>query len=525
MKDKKNITLPLALLALLYSFFAAGCDSGSSTLSSWKQTFNTGGTISGNVTASGTISTNILAIRPELRANFNIASAAIWIQEHPEIRTQTAADGSFILQNVPYGSNRVVAKIESKNKQVFKTRSNPVSVTEEEPATEVGELSVQFAGKKARIVLRDADGNPVPFATLSLWGETFEANADGTYLTPPLPDSEVLEEILINAAAGFLADTIVVPFVEDDEAVIVSTLKKSIDKNFAPNVWLTTVKVAGDKINPGEIVKIWAVYTDKDSEDLDRISLAWAWTGGSLASGSTPIPEDLKRRIPNLDWNSARVESVEWTAPSIPGNYKVSVDVTDPEGLSGKALHPLNVHLTDETPLPEPLPNQAPTGVIIANTTVIAGDLLPLQIIASDSELDLLSYEWSVSPNAGTLSSIQASKITWQAPQATGAYQIQCKITEIRENPLSTVVVKTIYVQENPIIVTPGKIAGHVLDSLTRQPIPQAVVAISGTNIYKIADDLGYFEFVNVQPGTYTLIATRNGYQSRTYPGIVVPAQ
>jgi len=320
----------------------SGCLSGSSSVSSWQSSGNSG-SISGSVTASGTISTNRVS-RLSLKAAFNIEGAILWLQEHPEIRATSNSDGSFILENVPFGVNRVVANIKTSDNKTYKTRSGLIDVTEDDPIQETGQLSLEFANNRVRILLRDAEGNPVSNAKLTLWGETCELDGDGVYLSPPLPDSELLEEILIVSAGGLDTGSIIAPFSPNGESVVESTLTSPSAKNKAPNVWLTTVKEPGDKINPDEVVKLWAVYLDSNLEDLDDMAVAWKWTGGTLASGSTPIPEDLKRRIPNLDWANARVISVEWTAPSTPLNYKVQVSVTDPGGLSGQALHPLNVH-------------------------------------------------------------------------------------------------------------------------------------------------------------------------------------
>lgn len=509
-------------LVIAGALVLTGCLSGSSSVSSW-QTNGQTGIISGNVTASGTINMSN-RLHSGLRGVFNVAGAVLWLQEHPEIKTTSAADGSFVIAPVPFGINRVVANVKTSDNKVYKVRSGQIETTEDAPTQNVGQLSMEFADNRVRIILRDAAGNPVSNASLTLWGEPCEVDGDGVYLSPPLPDSELIEEILIVSAGGLDTGKIIAPFSSNGESVVVSTLTAPGSRNKAPNVWLTTVKEPADKINPGEVVKLWAVYLDSNPEDLDNMAVSWNWTGGTLASGSTPISEDHKRRIPNVDWSKARVVPVEWTAPSTPLNYRVQVSVTDSGGLSSRAQHPLNVHLSDTDPNP-PLPdNRPPVAVIIASSTVLAGKPLALRISANDPDLDNLSYLWSASAGAGVFSSIRADSIVWTAPVATGIYEIRCRVAEIRNNPLSVEVRFSVTVEEDPIIVRPGMIAGHVLDAHTRLPIPQAVVAISGTNIYRIADDAGYFEFFNIAPGTYTLIATKNGYQARTYPGIVVPA-
>ena len=135
-----------------------GCGSGS--VSSINGVPVSGGMLSGRVTASGTISASE---RPGMtvRALFNVASAAIWLQEHPEIRTTTAPDGSFVLENVPFGTSRVVANLKTQNNKTYKTRSEPIVVSTEEPSQDVGQLSVEVANNKAKIILRDANGQPV----------------------------------------------------------------------------------------------------------------------------------------------------------------------------------------------------------------------------------------------------------------------------------------------------------------------------------------------------------------------------
>lgn len=509
-------------LVIAGTLILTGCLSGSSSVTSWQSNPGTG-IISGKITASGTITAGS-SLRPDLRGVFNVADAMLWLQEHPEIKTTSLSDGSFVIQPVPFGINRVVASVKTSDNKIYKKRSDPIDVTEDNPAQETGQLSLEFANNRVRIILRDSAGNPVSNAKLTLWGETCEIDGDGVYLSPPLPDSELIEEILIVSAGGLDTGKIIAPFSPNGDSIIVSTLTTPGSRNKAPNVWLTTVKEPADKINPGEVVKIWAVYLDSNLEDLDHMRLQWEYTGGILAPGSSPIPENHKRRIPNVDWTKARVVSVEWTAPSVPLNYKVKVTVTDPGGLTGHALHPLNVHLSDTDPAPLSPVNRPPTASITASSTVLTGQSLTLKVIASDPDLDMLSYAWSVSPAGGSFSSVRAESVILTAPSAAGIYELKCRVAEIRDVPLSVEATFNVIVQEDPIIVRPGMIAGHVLEAQTRLPIPRAVVAISGTNIYRIADDAGFFEFVNLEPGTYTLIATKNGYQTRTYSGIVVPA-
>jgi outer membrane receptor protein involved in Fe transport len=58
-----------------------------------------------------------------------------------------------------------------------------------------------------------------------------------------------------------------------------------------------------------------------------------------------------------------------------------------------------------------------------------------------------------------------------------------------------------------------GKIAGRVVDSNTNDPIIGANVIIDGTKIGASTDVDGYYNILNVAPGTYTLRATVIGYR------------
>lgn len=512
-----------SLLAAFIVTFLPGCSTGSSSINIWPGQSDRGsGRIVGSTIASGTIEEGLRASEG-LRGLVNVENAVVWLQEYPEIRTTTALDGSFVLENVPFGSYRVVSSFRTRDNKTYKARSTEVNVSEDAPERSIGQLAVAFAENRVRIILRDELGNPLNNAMLTLWGEQFEFDGDGVYLSPPLPDSEKLEEVLLRAAGENSETILVAAFSGDGTTQIKKTVTSKGQHNQAPNVWLTSVKEPADKINPGEVVTLWAVYVDENPEDLATMNLVWACTGGTLASSTAAFPENLKRRHPNVDWSFARQVPVFWTAPLTPGNYKVLIDVYDSAGLNGAAQHPLNVHSGSDETLPPPI-NHPPVAEIVADASVIAGQPLSVKVIASDPDLDFLRYEWSVVPAAGSFSGSTADTATWTAPLATGVYEIRCRVSEISDNPLSVIASAVLQVVADPIVVRPGFIAGHVLDAGTRQPIPQAVVAISGTNVYRIADAQGYFEFRDLSAGTYTLIATKKGYQTRTYSGIVVPA-
>jgi len=67
-----------------------------------------------------------------------------------------------------------------------------------------------------------------------------------------------------------------------------------------------------------------------------------------------------------------------------------------------------------------------------------------------------------------------------------------------------------------------GKIAGHLVDAQTREPLPGASVVIEGTRLGAAANLEGYYFINNVSPGTYTLSVSLVGYQKAIVKNVQV---
>ena len=75
-------------------------------------------------------------------------------------------------------------------------------------------------------------------------------------------------------------------------------------------------------------------------------------------------------------------------------------------------------------------------------------------------------------------------------------------------------------------VVTTGTIAGLVTDfTNANQPIAGATVTINAKGIAKTTGSDGRYEFIDLEPGTYTLQAVANGYQPTTKQVTVYAAQ
>lgn len=69
---------------------------------------------------------------------------------------------------------------------------------------------------------------------------------------------------------------------------------------------------------------------------------------------------------------------------------------------------------------------------------------------------------------------------------------------------------------------TTGKIAGNVVDALTKEPLVGANVLIEGTFLGGSTDADGDFYIINIPVGTYTITVSYIGYQTIIYPGVRV---
>lgn len=71
---------------------------------------------------------------------------------------------------------------------------------------------------------------------------------------------------------------------------------------------------------------------------------------------------------------------------------------------------------------------------------------------------------------------------------------------------------------------TTGKIAGRVIDSKTREPIPAVNIVIEGTNYGTATNVEGYYVINNVPPGVYTLVVSAIGYEKKIIKNVKVSA-
>ena len=132
----------------------------------------------------------------------------------------------------------------------------------------------------------------------------------------------------------------------------------------------------GLQVHRGEICYIVCVASDQDGDEL---SCEWSTDGGSI---------------------SGEGRTVTWTAPGAEGTYTITVIVTDGQGGESKDSLTIDV-ITNHRPVIEDLvitPLEDDENFNLRKMKIIEGTSCEIECIASDSDDDELSYEWSAEP-------------------------------------------------------------------------------------------------------------------------------
>ena len=142
---------------------------------------------------------------------------------------------------------------------------------------------------------------------------------------------------------------------------------------------------------PSEVVNIECNATGVDGGNL---SYNWSASGGAIHARESG-------------------ESAGWTAPAEPGNYTITVNVTDEEGNWAVRSVTIRVRL-----------NHPPiiTSLNFCDDWIVPSGKCQLECLAEDLDSgDILTYEWEA--EGGNISG-SGSPVTWTAPEEPGIYNI-----------------------------------------------------------------------------------------------------
>jgi len=412
------------------------------------------------------------------------------------------------------------------------------TLTTEGLEANVGDVTLESAVNRVAGILRDSLGNPVAGAELWLWGERFFTNPDGSYLSPPLPAAATLEPIRVMKATGFQGATIFRKFQDGETPVQGDVLAAAAGTEGGSgsgsgsgtdtppsDVPVAKVALLSDLPNNGHVdagkpIQVWAVFA-ATGEGRTQIGLDWR-VQGTITTGTASLPPVLASDAEQLLGRPVSgffLEHVVWQPPSATMKYRLSVQLQSPA--HGKCFDTIKAKVgggTTEANLP-------PTATIFGPTDLQVSQTATFSAIAADPDGFFLTFSWSATPMIGGFGPAAREAVNWTAPVTTGTVRLQLRVSDGLDvaDATQTVTILPGDVQLPPPEITPGKIAGHLVDATTGKPIVGALIGILGTDRFMYTDTFGYFEFANLASGTYQIGATMTGYKGKTFPGIVVP--
>ena len=255
-----GLCLAFLLLPLIFFLtFLAGCGGGGSS----------GGGVAGPA-ATSMITGRVIA-PDELLQRLNLMSASsaaagpratVWLENNPDDMQLTDSSGNFSFSGLAPGvAYRVVCRYDiAATGELYLVRSGEILIAATAQAGQTGDLTLEKGKYTISGILRNQFNQPVANARMSLWGIRFKTLSDGTFITPPMPESAATEKINVQAD-GYRQMTLELPFIHSQDMMpgIDVTLSDVSEPNFAP---LLFFKQAPQKVAPGEKIALQIAVFD-----------------------------------------------------------------------------------------------------------------------------------------------------------------------------------------------------------------------------------------------------------------------
>ncbi|MEW6710033.1 MAG: PKD domain-containing protein [Candidatus Riflebacteria bacterium] len=392
-ENRRNTNLLLLICALMGTIIFYGCGGGSSS-----DPLPTGSGSTFQITGKVTSNSGLASILAEsdLRAATSMANIEVYLESNRQsYSTRTDEQGNFVLP-VPQGTHNVVALIKTVSGNVYKARSQAITVSPAKPTVELTtNMILSQATSKISGIVRDSNGNPIPSAKITIWGEETIAGVDGTFMA--YMPAGIQAEVMINGT-GYQNTVVTVTFDDRNPLYIEQTLAPSASTNRAP---VATLKATTYELSPRQQVVLTGSASDPDG---DNLTYNWSATSGTVATQGS---------------NLAAV----FTAPDVQTTATITLKVTDKSGLTAAANIQIKIGSGSGGGT-----NYAPVVLSIDSdaTTFLANTQHVLTANASDANGDALTYTWSAT--AGTLNPTNQVTTTWTTPNVTGTTYPQIRV-------------------------------------------------------------------------------------------------
>ncbi len=174
-------------------------------------------------------------------------------------------------------------------------------------------------------------------------------------------------------------------------------------------------------------------------EDGDTIEYEWVADNGTI-SGDGP--------------------TVTWTSPSVMGNYKIRVTVSDGKGGQATAIHEAKVIINENGSAsadgPVVLKMSLPSSEVVkATKRMRIWTAAPIECVVDGANTKNLRFKWSAgsgrlqAASGMSLSDGTASKVNWISPGVGGEFKVDVVVTDVNGNEAAGTVVFDVFCCSN----------------------------------------------------------------------------
>lgn len=387
------------------------------------------GHISGKLTLQAGLA-SIHASSTRALASVQPGDAVVFLEENPSITAVPAADGSYRIDGIPFGSYYVLVRVRSPGGMTYKVRSLGQAVlSADTPATQVN-LSVapaDVADRRTRLLIYSPSGQAAANCTVSLWGEIFDPVGNGIYQSPYMP-SGCIGNIFVDPPAGTAWErgVLTVPgdTFQSDTLVVIGTCMIPTGSTNHPPI----VRIAAP-LRPSEGNGALSLAATASDQDGDSLSTSWFASGGSFSQIAS--------------------YSATWVAPADAASATITFEATEISGygpyLSSKAQFVIYVSPPGSAEIPGEITLYAPRKLaeIAGTATVQIQGNTGAEYIASITWPSDVTPGISWTASKGTPTSYSGTTFAWRSP-AISAGSVDTAVISLVVADASTRVERTL---------------------------------------------------------------------------------